>query len=642
MEVLKAASIRRLPRWQSSLVRTKGWWACHPSRGQYALASRRFTSQPSSPPDKPYYVTTPIFYVNAAPHIGHMYSMVLADVFKRWQILKGNRAIMITGTDEHGSKVQQAAAAQEMNPKQFCDQTAEQFKELAYASGVDYDRFIRTTDQDHIQAVEHFWHLLSQRPDLFYQSTHKGYYSVSDECFYPESQLERRQDPFTGEVFLASAETGSKVEWVEEKNYFFRLTALKEDLRELYRANPDLVQPHARQHEVIAWIENQLTDLCISRPVNRLTWGIRVPNDPSQTIYVWVDALINYLTAAGFPNWAPGREHAGGWPADLQIIGKDIMRFHCIYWPALLMVMGLPLPKKILVHEHWTLNRQKMSKSTGNVVNPLYAISNYGTDAMRFYLMFEGGLEKDADYSNDVFFAKYKKFLQNGMGNLLGRVGRSKLWKLRDIVTRAGSKDEPPVTIDNDKIIEAFQRDQQMLGGHGLRTTVTTLMEARNPVDAIRAILVYCSTVNVFLAKIEPWALVKSGDPNDEGIAYQALYYAAEGLRICGILLQPFLPTKSAQLLDRLGVAKDKRTLEYAELYADYTYGEPFMEVGPDSQDGLFPPLYSNQDFIFKKNIRQDKHGNKISLQDDLKEAIEKLEEAEAESELTEEKPVRE
>ena len=412
-----------------------------------------------------------------------MYSMVLADVFKRWQTLLGNRAILCTGTDEHGMKVQQAAALAEMDPKRFCDGNAERFEELAHLTNVDYDRFIRTTDRDHVQAVEHFWFLLRER-GLIYETKHEGWYSVSDECFYPESQVFKHQDAFTGVVHMASVETKSKVEWVEEKNYCFRMTQLKDSLLAFYKQNPGWIEPAYRMNEVVQWVENHLEDLSISRPVQRLNWGIRVPDDPSHTIYVWVDALINYITAAGFPGWVPGEAHLSGWPADLHVVGKDILRFHCVYWPALLMAVDLPLPKKVLVHSHWTLNKRKMSKSVGNVVNPLTALNRWGLDTMRFYLLSEGGIADDADYSNDTLVVKYKKYLQWGFGNLLSRLTRPKAWNVREVVENAFREEGAQPSEQLRLVVPDFE---DALAGLG--PEVAKQMENHNPVVAIRKIL---------------------------------------------------------------------------------------------------------------------------------------------------------
>jgi methionyl-tRNA synthetase len=402
--------------------------------------------------EKPYYITTPIFYVNAgeillsciaghansvatAPHVGHLFTMVLTDILKRWQILRGRKAILCTGTDEHGMKIQRAAAQARTPPKEFCDLTAETFKALAKRAGLSNDHFVRTTDQDHKEAVQYFWHMLRER-EYIYESKHEGWYCVSDETYYPESAIEKRLDPFTGRTFMASQETGKEVEWTSEANYHFRLSAFKNRLLEFYKANPNFIVPVSRMNDVVRWVSEGLEDLSISRPVERLSWGIRVPDDESQTIYVWLDALINYITKAGYP-WAPGRERSLGWPADVQVIGKDIVRFHCIYWPAFLLALDIDPPKQILTHAHWTLGHQKMAKSTGNVVNPFFAIDRFGVDTMRYYLAHEGGISDDSDYGNHFIVERYKKGLQGGLGNLVSRITRPKIWNVQDAVQAA-------------------------------------------------------------------------------------------------------------------------------------------------------------------------------------------------------------
>ncbi|KFY20247.1 hypothetical protein V491_03870, partial [Pseudogymnoascus sp. VKM F-3775] len=366
--------------------------------------------------------------------------MVLTDILKRWQTLKGREAILCTGTDEHGMKIQQAAEISDEDPKEFCDRVSETFKQLAARADLSYDHFIRTTDPDHKEAVQHFWQLLQERGYIYekkhqgwysvsdetfypesaiekrldpatgrtfmaaqetgiYEKKHQGWYSVSDETFYPESAIEKRLDPATGRTFMAAQETGKEVEWTAEMTNHFRLSALKEPLLNFYKQNPQFVIPSNRMRDIERWVSEGLEDLSISRPINRLTWGIRVPQDDSQTIYVWLDALVNYITKSGFPN-ASFFDGVAGWPADVHVIGKDIMRFHCIYWPAFLLALDLPPPKQVLTHAHWTLGHSKMAKSTGNVVNPFFAMDRFGVDAMRFYLAHDGGIADDADYSN--------------------------------------------------------------------------------------------------------------------------------------------------------------------------------------------------------------------------------------------------
>lgn len=375
---------------------------------------------------------------HTAPHIGHLYSMLLADVLKRWEVLRGREAYLSTGTDEHGMKVQRAAERQDVAPKALCDANSETFRDLARRAGVAYDHFVRTTDPDHREAVDYFWTRLRERGHL-YETTHAGWYCVADETYYPETHVEKRFDPQSGRQYVASVESGAAVEWTEERNYHFRLTALREPLLRFYAENPDWVTPATRMAEVVDWVKNHLEDLSVSRPVSRLDWGIPVPDDPGQTIYVWVDALVNYLTKAGYPYWAPGQESTGGWPADVHVVGKDIVRFHCVYWPALLMAAGLPLPGRVLSHGHWLTNAKKMSKSTGNVVNPFFALDRWGVDPLRYFLLYSGAVADDADYSNELLAERYRKGLQTGLGNLLSRVVRPKTWSVPAAVARLAS-----------------------------------------------------------------------------------------------------------------------------------------------------------------------------------------------------------
>ncbi|KAJ9143715.1 Methionyl-tRNA synthetase [Pleurostoma richardsiae] len=537
---------------------------------------------------KPYYVTTPIFYVNASPHIGHMYSMVLADVLKRWQTLKGKKALLLTGTDEHGMKVQQAAAVEDVPPKQWCDINAEKFRDLARRTNIDNDFFMRTTDPDHADAVRHFWFLLKEK-GYIYESKHQGWYCVSDETFYPESMLEKRVHPLTGKVHLASVESGNPVEWTEEKNYHFRMTALKDKLMAFYNENPDWILPAKRMNEVVSWVSNNLEDLSISRPVSRLSWGIPVPDDPSQTIYVWVDALINYLTKAGFPSWIPGREYEGGWPADVQVIGKDIVRFHGVYWPALLLALDIPPPRRLLSHAHWTLGGKKMSKSTGNVVNPYFALDRWGVDTMRFYMIHDGGISDDSDYGNIYIVERYRKCLQNGLGNLLGRITRPKLWNVREAVKSAA---RVSLAEDNwpDNIRSLFKR-QRLTIDHAADSAYYH-MESLNPSKALKCIMDAVFVTNKYLGLIKPWDVARlEKTPENELLLNESIYFASETLRVVGILLQPFMPDKAAELLDVLGVPPTHRTLKYARIGLDFDYGEPLRNPGKGAYDGLFPPL---------------------------------------------------
>ena len=330
-------------------------------------------------------------------------------------------------------KIQRAAAKAGKDPRAFCDESYKPFESLARDIEVDWNHFIRTSEPDHRFAVQHFWLMLRQR-GWIYAKKHEGWYSTSDETFYPESAVQPALDPATGRKFMASKETGKEVEWTSEHNYHFRMSGLQDQLLDFYKKNPRFVVPETRMKDVIQEVSAGLQDLSISRPVGRLSWGIPVPDDESQTIYVWLDALINYLTKANYPFQIPGHENAAGWPADCHVIGKDIVRFHCIYWPAFLLALDLPLPKQILTHAHWTLGRAKMSKSTGIVVNPFFAINRFGVDCMRYYLALDGGIKDDAMYDNAFIIDRYKRGLQGGLGNLVSRIVRGKGWNVRRAV----------------------------------------------------------------------------------------------------------------------------------------------------------------------------------------------------------------
>ena len=400
--------------------------------------------------------------------------MVLTDILKRWQVLRGKNAILCTGTDEHGMKIQQAADLAKTPPKEFCDLTAETFKTLAKRAEIANDHFVRTTDEDHKEAVQYFWLMLKER-EYIYESKHEGWYSVSDETFYPEKAIEKRLDPATGRTFMASQETKKEVEWTSEVNYHFRLSAFKDRLLEFYKTNPEFIVPASRMNDVVTWVSEGLEDLSISRPYERLSWGIRVPEDESQTIYVWLDALINYITKAGYP-WAPGKESSLGWPADVQVIGKDIVRFHCVYWPAFLMAVDIKPPKQILTHAHWTLGHQKMAKSTGNVVNPFFALDRFGIDVMRYYLAYDGGIQDDADYGNQHIVEKYKKHLQGGLGNLVSRITRPKVWSVQEAV-QAGCRTTDQETTNHVNMLT------------GLPGNVQAKMDQLNPRSALHTIM---------------------------------------------------------------------------------------------------------------------------------------------------------
>ncbi|MCJ1255002.1 methionyl-tRNA synthetase [Lignoscripta atroalba] len=417
-----------------------------------------------------------------------------------------------------------------------------------------------------------------------YSSKHEGWYSISDETFYPASAVQLALDPSTGRKYMASAETGKEVEWTSENNYHFRLSAFKDRLLDFYKTNPNFVIPATRMNDVVQAVTAGLEDLSVSRPVERLSWGIPVPDDDKQTVYVWLDALINYLTKTDYPFQTPGQEDAAGWPADCHVIGKDIVRFHCIYWPAFLMALDLPLPRQVLTHAHWTLGREKMSKSTGNVVNPFFALDRFGVDTMRYYLAHDGGIRDDADYENSYIIKEYKKGLQGGLGNLVSRVMRGKGWDVRKAV-ELGTSGDPPA-------------EEYPARAHGkllmeLPRVVSARMEELDSGAALKAIMDAVYKTNVYMQKSSPWSLVGTEEQRTAHLN-SVIYLCAESLRICGILLQPYMPEKMRQLLDMLGVPNDDRMFENALLGSDSRYGAPMVDLGRGHAGVLFPPLRSD------------------------------------------------
>ncbi|KAJ2793422.1 methionyl-tRNA synthetase, partial [Coemansia guatemalensis] len=365
-----------------------------------------------------FYITQPIFYVNSVPHIGHFYTIVLADTIRRYAQLQGKTTKLSGGTDEHGLKIQQAAAMHGEEPLPFCTRFSDRFRELMAAANAKPTDFIRTTDKRHYEAVSHFWKLLVER-GFIYKGEHSGWYAVSDEAFYTEGQIEERTDPATGKQGMFAIESGQPVEWVSEVNYKFRLSMFRDRLVEWIEENPNVIYPKIRRNEVLEWLKAGLDDLSVSRPRDRLRWGVPVPGDDQHTIYVWVDALINYATVDGFP-WNSDSQPSF-FPPDVQVVGKDIVRFHAVYWPALLMAADLPLPRRILAHAHWTMGTQKMSKSKGNVVDPFDAIARYGLDPIRYFIVRNGGIADDGDYSDEEVLVRYKKDLVGQLANLASR-----------------------------------------------------------------------------------------------------------------------------------------------------------------------------------------------------------------------------
>ncbi|KAL7795343.1 tRNA synthetases class I (M) domain-containing protein [Trichoderma ceciliae] len=620
---------------QTRLVLRIGW-ICPSCRTNSAPVRRWNSSQTSggASSEKPYYITTPIFYVNAAPHIGHLYTMVLTDVIKRWQQLKGKEAFLCTGTDEHGMKIQRAAMKHGMEPKEFCDGNSSKFRELVAASNISNDFFIRTTDQEHKEAVAQFWlhlkHATTESLGL-YKGVHEGWYCVSDECFYPEDLVRPSIVPQTGKKIMVSTETDNEVEWIKEETWFFPLTKYKDALLRIYDENPGWIKPAHRMAEARDWIENHLEDLSVTRPATRLNWGVADPEDKDQTIYVWVDALINYITKAGYGSrWHSAKDDMGIWPANLQVIGKDILRFHTIYWPALLIALGLPVPKGFLCHNHWTMSNRKMSKSLGNVVNPFFAIQRWGIDPLRYFLMRNASLNKDMSYSNQLIGTVYMKELQANIGNLFYRIAKPKSsarWSTLEAVTafRNGKLNVWADIHDPSESMATYFS----LEGHLAESPLAfgKEMDDYNTSGAIRVIFELLRETNRYVTDATPWDLVKIQSSESRSLLNWVIFNSAEALRIAGILLQPIMPTKASELLDALGVRSDRRTLEFAAKGRDADYGTESKPAEPAPRmskwDTIFPPTpsadLSDDDLIEHLRVAMlDKTRNKMNQMAEL------------------------
>ncbi|KAM0792527.1 hypothetical protein ACM66B_005196 [Microbotryomycetes sp. NB124-2] len=522
------------------------------------------------------YITTPIFYVNAEPHIGHLHSMLLADVYKRFWAFRNDsssRPVLCTGTDEHGLKIQRVAESQGITPKQLCDAVSPRFKDLANAADMDYDVFIRTTEDRHRLAVEHVWRELDKR-GYIYKDSYAGWYAVSDEAYYTPAQLSEVTDPASGETYKVSTESGSRVEWMEEENYKFRLSAFRDKLIEWLSSEPHPLQPPSRTQALLASLnasgDGDLADLSISRPSSRLQWGIPVPDDPDHTIYVWIDALVNYLTAAGYP-WLDGQNEL--WPPRLQIVGKDIIRFHALYLPAILMALDLPLTSNLLAHGHWTMDKFKMSKSRGNVANPFEAISLWGVDTIRVYLMKAGGNSSvDADYSANEIEGFYRKQLAGQLGNLLSRISNDKLVGKLQKGTKVTDRPER-VEREDEKIFEMLKELPESFDSH---------MSSFEVHKALSTVFDTIAESNKHIQQLAPWSSSTSTD-----LVHRALFYSRETLRMTGLCLQPFMPTKSVELLDKLGVAKEDRT--WSRLA--FAKGGEAVKTDGGKKSVLFPPI---------------------------------------------------
>ena len=495
--------------------------------------------------NKTFYITTPIYYVNDIPHIGHAYTTILADVISRYQKQIGNDSFFLTGVDEHGQKVQEAAKKRGVNPLQHCDEMAKRFTSLWQELHISNDDFIRTTEQRHQKVVKKILNIVNDAGDI-YADEYEGLYSISEERFITEKESESGQF--------------RDIKKLKEKNYFFKMSKYQDQLIDHINNNPKFIQPEHRKNEILGFLKQPLNDLCISRPKSRLDWGIELPFDSNYVTYVWFDALINYITAPGYGE--DPQEFQKFWPASMHLIGKDILTTHAVYWPTMLMAAGIKLPKTIFAHGWWLMKDEKMSKSSGNVINPLDLIEDYGVDPVRYYLMREMVLGHDASFSKESFITRYNSDLANDFGNLLSRVSTLINKNYEGIIPNVS--DFSPLEIE---IQHSSREVVKNFDNHMSNMAIN---------EAIEEALQFVRSINKYFEQSVPWKVVK----DDKISAGTILYTGAEALRIAAVLLSPIMPERTKNLFLVLNTTSTDR---------DWGGLKPGTQLGPLTV--LFPRI---------------------------------------------------
>ena len=476
-----------------------------------------------------FYITTPIYYPSAKPHMGHAYSSIIADFFARFKRLQGSNVFFLTGTDEHGLKIQRAAEKNKMDPKLFCDQISKTFRDLSTTLNLTNNDFIRTTEQRHHKSVENIWNILEKKNEI-YLSKYSGWYSVSDEAYYNEDEIE------TVDGIKKSKSSGSTVEWVEEESFFFKLSKWEKPLLEFYQKNPKFILPDSRRNEVISFVKSGLKDLSVSR--KSFSWGIKVPNNKDHVIYVWLDALTNYLSALNYPD-IKDKLYQSFWPATLHLIGKDILRFHAVYWPAFLMAADIPLPERVYGHGWILSGEEKMSKSKGNILDPLEIINKYGLDPLRYYLIKEVSFGNDGNISQEKLEDCINSDLANNYGNLCQRVISFTEKNLKLSI--------PNKIVFNDddlKILNIFKNEHDNL---------IKYIDDQDINSYVNFIINQLFAANKYFNDQEPWK--KKADIERLNTI---VYVALELIRKITIMLNPIIPESSNKVLKALNLNADK------------------------------------------------------------------------------------